>query len=103
MELAAALRERFRFALVDEFQDTDDLQWRVFRRIFVEGGGDNRLFLIGDPKQAIYAFRDADVFTYLDARREMTDKHEAAVVPLTRNFRSTQPMLEAINLIFAPE
>ena len=100
--LAATLRDRFHIGLIDEFQDTDDLQWNIFRRIFVEGGG-NRLAVIGDPKQAIYAFRDADVFTYLGAKRELIDKHGAAFVPLTRNFRSTADMVDAINLIFGEE
>jgi exodeoxyribonuclease V beta subunit len=100
-ELAAMLRERFHLGLIDEFQDTDDLQWRIFRRIFVEGAGSNRLVVIGDPKQAIYAFRDADVFTYLAAKRELIDSHSAGYVPLTRNFRATVDMIDAINLIFA--
>ena len=67
--LVALLRGRFRYGLVDEFQDTDDLQWKIFRRIFLESGGANILYVVGDPKQAIYAFRGADVFTYLDARQ----------------------------------
>lgn len=100
--LAATLRERFRFGLVDEFQDTDDLQWRIFRRIFVEGDG-NRIAVIGDPKQAIYAFRDADVFTYLKAKQELREKHEAGFVPLIQNFRATSDLIDAINLIFARE
>ena len=60
------IRRRYRVAFVDEFQDTDDLQWRIFRTLFLEThpeGPPSRLFLIGDPKQAIYAFRGADVFT----------------------------------------
>jgi len=98
--LAATLRERFRFALVDEFQDTDDLQWKIFERVFVYGG-ENRIFVIGDAKQAIYSFRDADVFTYLQAKKALCEQHGAAFVPLIRNFRSTSDMVEAINLIFA--
>ncbi len=76
-DLIKALRERFRCALVDEFQDTDDLQWRIFRRLFVEGGVHNRLYVVGDPKQAIYAFRGADVFAYLKARDELTGGRQA--------------------------
>jgi exodeoxyribonuclease V beta subunit len=53
--------------LVDEFQDTDPIQWRIVQRAF--GDGDTTLVLIGDPKQAIYAFRGADVFAYLEAAR----------------------------------
>ena len=62
---AARLRERYRVVLVDEFQDTDPVQWDILRRAFGDGGV--TLVLIGDPKQAIYAFRGADVFAYLDA------------------------------------
>lgn len=94
--LAAALRERFRCALVDEFQDTDDLQWRIFRRLFVEGEATNRLYVVGDPKQAIYSFRGADVFTYLAARAELTAK----AVQLVDNFRSTAGLIRACNHIF---
>ena len=95
--LAAALRERFRVALVDEFQDTDDLQWRIFRSLFV-GSASNRLYVVGDPKQAIYAFRGADVFTYLAARRELTGT--TAPVQLSHNYRSTKDLIEACNHIF---
>jgi exodeoxyribonuclease V beta subunit len=100
--LAAAMRDRLRVALIDEFQDTDDLQWKIFRRIFVEAGGNHRLYVIGDPKQSIYAFRGADVFTYLEARRELTTHYGAELVPLAENFRSTRPMIDAVNLIFDP-
>jgi len=99
VRLATILRERFRVGLVDEFQDTDDLQWRIFRRIFVEGVG-TRLLVVGDPKQAIYGFRDADVFTYLKAKTELLEKHGAAFVPLVENFRSTADTIDAVNLIF---
>lgn len=98
-ELAKALRARFRCALVDEFQDTDDLQWRIFRRLFVEGDPRNRLYVVGDPKQAIYAFRGADVFTYLKARDELTAGGKAAI-QLLENFRSTSDLIKACNHIF---
>jgi len=96
--LAAILRQRFRFGLVDEFQDTDDLQWQIFRRIFVAGNDGNRLFVVGDPKQAIYAFRGADVHSYLCARKELRDAG-APRIPIDHNFRSTAPLLAACNLI----
>ena len=64
---AKRLRERYRVVLVDEFQDTDPVQWDIMRRAF--GDGDTTLVLIGDPKQAIYAFRGADVYAYLEAAR----------------------------------
>ena len=61
------LRSRYQVALVDEFQDTDPIQWEILRRAFVDDGAGGTLVLIGDPKQAIYAFRGADVYAYLDA------------------------------------
>ncbi len=97
--LVTALRARFRCALVDEFQDTDDLQWRIFKRIFVEGKGDNRLYVVGDPKQAIYAFRGADVATYLKARDELTAA-SGPPIKLLDNFRSTAALVDACNHIF---
>ena len=63
------MRARYRFALIDEFQDTDELQWSFFERVFVESDGRNLVYLIGDPKQAIYGFRGADVHTYLEGSR----------------------------------
>jgi len=66
--LAGTLRQRYRVTLIDEFQDTDELQWKIFRQVFVEGDGGNTVYVIGDPKQAIYGFRGADVHAYLEAR-----------------------------------
>jgi exodeoxyribonuclease V beta subunit len=97
--LTAELRQRYRCALVDEFQDTDDLQWRIFHRVFVEGNEGNRLFVVGDPKQAIYAFRNADVHSYLRARTELCAAG-TPVIPIDRNFRSTANLIDACNLIF---
>lgn len=91
--LAAALSARYRAALIDEFQDTDPVQYEIFRRAF--GGAGARLFLIGDPKQAIYSFRGADLFAYLDAAREAE-----ARFTLDRNWRSTPDLLAAVNALF---
>ena len=65
--LARAIGDNYSAALIDEFQDTDPAQYEIFRTIF--GSKEHRLFLIGDPKQAIYGFRGADVFTYFQAKR----------------------------------
>ncbi|HMF17629.1 MAG TPA: 3'-5' exonuclease, partial [Gemmataceae bacterium] len=97
--LLEKLRERFRCAIVDEFQDTDPLQWRIFRRIFVDGGA-SRLIVVGDPKQAIFAFRGADLPTYLKAVGELTQKHQATVYPLTTNWRSCPELLKVLNHLF---
>jgi len=101
------IRRRFPVAFVDEFQDTDELQWQIFRTLFLETGGGAtrcRLFLIGDPKQAIYAFRGADVFTYLDARRRMkslADQGRANCYRLSVNWRSCPQLIDAHNRIFS--
>ena len=96
--LTAILRQRFRFGLVDEFQDTDDLQWQIFKRIFVESNEGNRLFVVGDPKQAIYSFRGADIHSYLGARAELSAV-AAPKIPIDQNFRSTASLIDACNLI----
>jgi exodeoxyribonuclease V beta subunit len=97
--LVNVLRQRYRFALIDEFQDTDDLQWQIFRRIFHESAGANIFYLIGDPKQAIYSFRGADVFTYLHARRAVVDAG-GALVRLGKNYRSSPDVIAAYNRLF---
>lgn len=96
--LARALRDRYRYALVDEFQDTDPVQWAIFRRIFFESDAGHALYVIGDPKQSIYAFRSADVHTYLDACAEI-ERTGGARVPLVDCYRSTPPMIESLNRV----
>ena len=98
----SALRERIRaqypVALVDEFQDTSPLQLSIFEKVYglAENRQDGALLLIGDPKQSIYAFRGADIHSYLAARRATFGRHHA----LPRNFRSTVPMVAAVNALF---
>lgn len=92
--VAARLRARYRVVLVDEFQDTDPVQWRIMQRAFDHPDG--TLVLIGDPKQAIYAFRGADVFAYLEAAQAASGRGTLDV-----NWRSDQPLLDAYNLLFA--
>lgn len=95
--LAALVREQFPVALIDEFQDTDPIQYGIFRRVYgPEAGGKTALVLIGDPKQAIYAFRGADIHTYLAARRDTAGRHAT----LGTNFRSTAGMVQAVNHFF---
>jgi exodeoxyribonuclease V beta subunit len=99
--LLAALRDRFRFAVVDEFQDTDPIQWAIFRRIFVEGGGVQRLFVVGDPKQAIYGFRGADLPAYQAARTALRQEYGAAECTLPTNWRSSPELIDSLNHLFA--
>ncbi|MDQ7984739.1 exodeoxyribonuclease V subunit beta [Pseudomonas sp. G34] len=96
--LAEVIRQQFPVALIDEFQDTDPLQYRIFDTLYqVEANRDDcGLFMIGDPKQAIYSFRGADIHTYLRARRATAGRH----YNLDTNFRSSEPMVAAVNGLF---
>lgn len=96
--LAALIRRQFPVALIDEFQDTDPLQYRIFNAVYraASNAPDTALVLIGDPKQAIYAFRGADIYTYLAARRDTEGRHST----LGTNFRSTRGMVDAVNHVF---
>ena len=85
---ADRLRNRYRIVLVDEFQDTDPIQWDILRRGF---HGYVTLILIGDPKQAIYAFRGADVFSYLDAVQQAD-----SVRTLATNWRSDAALVQSV-------
>lgn len=92
-ELARSIRSHYRAALVDEFQDTDPLQYKIFRTIYSEGEG--ALFLIGDPKQSIYSFRGADIFSYLEAVNDVDNQYT-----LDKNWRSAGGLIKAVNAIF---
>jgi exodeoxyribonuclease V beta subunit len=93
--LAAAIRSSYPVALIDEFQDTDPLQCDVFRRLYAAGEGGS-LMLIGDPKQAIYAFRGADVFAYMAAARDSVDR----AYTLGVNYRSDPSLLCGLGALF---
>lgn len=93
--LADAIRRRYPVALIDEFQDTDPQQYRIFHRLY-GGRQDNGLLLIGDPKQAIYAFRGADIFTYMQARSEVAEHYTMAT-----NWRSSAAMVQSVNRLFS--
>jgi exodeoxyribonuclease V beta subunit len=92
-ELTRSIRAKFKAALIDEFQDTDPIQYAIFKKVF--GTDHNVLFLIGDPKQAIYSFRGADIFTYIEAAQDAE-----ARFTLHRNWRSTPDLIRAVNTIF---
>jgi len=96
--LAAQLRDSFPVAMIDEFQDTDPVQYHIFDSIYrlSENSPDFGLFMIGDPKQAIYSFRGADIHTYLQAREATEGRHHT----LPRNFRSTAEVVQACNDLF---
>ena len=96
--LASLIREQFPVALIDEFQDTDPVQYRIFESIYriEDNNPESGLFLIGDPKQAIYAFRGADIYTYLRARQATAGRLHT----LGTNFRSSHGMVSAVNHVF---
>ncbi|MBC3248704.1 exodeoxyribonuclease V subunit beta [Serratia fonticola] len=94
-QLALAIRQRYPVAMIDEFQDTDPQQYRIFQKLYV-GREECGLLLIGDPKQAIYAFRGADIFTYMKARSEVS-----AHYTLETNWRSSPAMVGSVNRLFA--
>ena len=108
--LAASLRGRFPVALIDEFQDTDPTQAQIFLGIYGESRQDgtgehsgerenqSALYLVGDPKQSIYAFRGADVFAYLSAQKNANSQ-----LLLEQNWRSTPHLVEAVNIVFDAE
>ena len=104
--LAKTIRQQYPFGLIDEFQDTDPEQYAIFSSVYHLGSNTDThsskdieapvLLMIGDPKQSIYAFRGADVFTYMGARRQVA-KH----FTLGTNWRSSEAMVSATNHLFS--
>jgi exodeoxyribonuclease V beta subunit len=92
-QLARRVGGRFQAALIDEFQDTDPIQYEIFHTLFAESG---RLFLIGDPKQSIYGFRGADIFAYLEAKADAGENAGTLRV----NWRSDRNLVEALGTLF---
>ena len=98
--LADNIRQRFKAVLVDEFQDTDPIQFNILKKLFLDTAsspGTDRpyVFFVGDPKQAIYGFRSAELETYLRARQEINH-----IRMLDTNFRSTPALVQAVNTFF---
>lgn len=93
--LAEAIGKQYPIAMIDEFQDTDLLQYRIFSTLYPDTP-QRGLFMIGDPKQAIYGFRGADIFTYIKARREVVDHYT-----LETNWRSSKQMILGVNRLFS--
>jgi exodeoxyribonuclease V beta subunit len=94
-KLIDELQKKYKAVFVDEFQDTDRMQYEIFQKAF---GENTILFYIGDPKQSIYAFRKADIFTYFKAYKEVENIYQ-----MNENFRSSERMIEAMNLFFQPD
>ncbi|QEY23185.1 exodeoxyribonuclease V subunit beta [Neisseria animalis] len=91
--LAETVAQNWRVALIDEFQDTDPLQYEIFRKIFINQ--ERPLFLVGDPKQAIYSFRGADIYAYLQAAADARSHYT-----LTVNYRSHAKLVNSIGALF---
>lgn len=89
------IQEQLKVVVVDEFQDTDPEQWSLISQVFLDGAWPGNLYLVGDPKQSIYAFRSADVYSYLDAKSKIP-----AQKALTTNYRSTTELVTALNALF---
>ena len=96
-QLAELIRFQYPFAMIDEFQDTDALQYQIFSKIYrnESASGNVGFMMIGDPKQAIYRFRGADIFTYLKAAKEANERFN-----LGTNYRSSRPLVEGVNRLF---
>jgi len=91
-KLINVINYKYKAALIDEFQDTDNLQYTIFYTLFKE----TCLFFIGDPKQAIYGFRGADIFSYIEASKQAQER----TYSLSTNYRSTSSLIQATNTIF---
>jgi exodeoxyribonuclease V beta subunit len=92
----AALRSRYKVVLIDEFQDTDRIQWEIFSTLFGRSGDGTTLVLVGDPKQAIYRFRGADIAVYLDVLQDgsVTARHS-----LTTNWRADGTCVDGLHAL----
>ncbi len=95
-KLCAILQNEYDAALIDEFQDTDPFQYTIFYNAFIRDSA-RPVFLVGDPKQAIYAFRNGDIFTYFAAKE---NKPRPKRYTLDTNYRSVKRMIEAVNTVF---
>lgn len=93
---AEAIREKYRAVIVDEFQDTDRDQWAIFQTL-LESKTMRAFYLVGDPKQSIYRFRNADLYTYFRAREFLGEEN---LYHLDTNYRSSKPLIEALNALF---
>ncbi|MBU0485668.1 MAG: exodeoxyribonuclease V subunit beta [Proteobacteria bacterium] len=91
--LARRIISKYPVALIDEFQDTDPVQYEIFKDVYQQGQG--LLYLIGDPKQAIYSFRGADIYAYIQAVRDVPARYG-----LEENWRSVPGLIQAVNSIF---
>lgn len=95
--LISSVRQKYQAAIIDEFQDTDPLQWEIFKTLFVDDP-QKSVYLVGDPKQSIYAFRQADLYTFLSASQSFDPDQKVA---LLRNFRSSSELISQLNSLLS--
>lgn len=88
------VRAKYKAVIVDEFQDTDPIQWSIFEKLFLKS---HLLYLVGDPKQSIYGFRSADIYTYMRAADALGKENKAF---LDTNYRSSPQLIDALNALF---
>lgn len=96
------IRNHYRAAIIDEFQDTDHLQWSIFQTLFLPSDEtwNGHIYLVGDPKQSIYSFRQADIYTYLSAAKKIGEEN---CYSLNTNYRSNAKLVDALNTLFSTE
>ncbi len=94
---ASKVRGLYHAAIIDEFQDTDPIQWEIFQKLFLNDEKKCLMYLVGDPKQSIYAFRQADIYTYLSAATKLGVEHQAS---LDTNYRSQPSLVKGLNILF---
>ena len=92
------LKNRYKAAIIDEFQDTDPVQFDIFQTLFLKNEKILAFYLIGDPKQSIYSFRKADLYTYLEATKKIDE-----INYLDTNYRSTKPLIDSLNALLSKE
>jgi len=92
------LRQRLRYGIIDEFQDTSPIQWSIFQKIFLEDTDGAKIYIVGDPKQSIYSFQGADINSYISAKNSITAQN-GTVYSLKNNFRSLPEMIDGYNAI----
>lgn len=101
--IISALRNKYKAVFIDEFQDTDKSQYNIFKNVFIINNAETFVCLIGDPKQMIYAWRKADMGTYISAKADMDlNNGEQVVYFMKENFRSSLKYIDAMNLFFTP-
>jgi|GEM_PF-1092262 len=108
--LTQALRHKYQVAIIDEFQDTDIRQWEVFKHLFLTtkeadtaAASAHRLWVIGDPKQAIYGFRGADIHTYEAAKEDIINCYQGQAYRLGTNYRTVGGLISEMNRFFADD